>query len=83
MLTHQYEGWARDETSNVLNPIPLPSHISPAPKDVMKMVRCGCSSTQPCSTTRCRFQLQDCLAPCFVTVMQRKNAKMIKQNMYL
>ena len=49
-----YEGWARDETSYALNPIPPPSHVSPVPKDVMKMIRGGCSSTQPCSTTRCR-----------------------------
>ena len=43
VLQPSYEGRARDETSNVLIPIPLPSHVSPAPKDVMKMFYfCNC-----------------------------------------
>jgi hypothetical protein len=46
-------GWSRDQTSNMLVPVPLPSGVSPAPQDVLKMIRCGCSSNRPCSTMRC------------------------------
>ena len=46
-------GWSRDQTSNMLVPEPLPPDVSPAPLDVLKMIRCGCSSTRPCSTMRC------------------------------
>ena len=47
-------GWSRDQTSNMLVfPEPLPRDVSPAPFDVPKMIRRGCSSTRPCSTMRC------------------------------
>jgi len=46
-------GWSRDQTSNMLVPVPLPPHVSPAPVDVLQMIRCGCSSNKPCSTMRC------------------------------
>jgi hypothetical protein len=33
--------------------VPLPSDVSLAPHDVLKMIPYGCSSNRPCSTMRC------------------------------
>ena len=46
---HPHHGWSHDQTSNILLPIPFP----PAPTEVLKMIRCGCSSARPCSTNIC------------------------------
>ena len=39
--------------TNKLEPISLPADVSPAPESILRMIRYGCSSSQPCSTTRC------------------------------
>ena len=46
-------GWTKDEVSSTLIPCPLPQDVKPAPDDVLKRIRCGCSSTRPCATARC------------------------------
>ena len=46
-------GWTTDGSSNGLVPVPLPPDVRPAPDDVLKMIRCGCSSARPCDTSRC------------------------------
>ena len=46
-------GWSRENVTNVLIPVPLSLDVSPAPLDVLKMIRCGCTSARPCSTNRC------------------------------
>ena len=46
-------GWSMNADTNNLEPISLPVDVSPAPESVLKMIKCGCSSAQPCSTTRC------------------------------
>ena len=38
-------GWSSD----TLLPIALPPDVSPAPDEVLKLIRCGCSSSRPCS----------------------------------
>ena len=43
-------GWTLDIDQNVLVPIALPPDVSPAPMDILKMIKCGCSK---CSTARC------------------------------
>ena len=43
-------GWTLDIDQNVLVPIVLPPDVSPAPMDILKMIKCGCSK---CSTARC------------------------------
>ena len=43
-------GWTRDADTELLSPIALPPDVSPAPVDVLKIIKCGCTS---CSTARC------------------------------
>ncbi len=47
-------GWTLDANENMMTPIPLPPDVSPVPLDVLKMVKCGCST---CSTSRCSYSL--------------------------
>lgn len=47
-------GWLRDEPTKTLTPKTLPSDVALAPPEVLEMLRCGCSSDEPCSTQRCR-----------------------------
>ena len=46
-------GWVQDEASNFLVPVMLPDDASPAPDAVLKLIKCGCSSSQPCASARC------------------------------
>ena len=46
-------GWSLDEASHVLDAITLPPDVSPAPLDVLHLIKCGCASEHPCSTARC------------------------------
>jgi len=46
-------GWSLDEASQILGAIPLPPDVSPAPLDVLQLIKCGCASGNPCSTVRC------------------------------
>ncbi len=46
-------GWAKDKYSKSLTAVTLPSDASLAPATVMQMIKCGCSSEQPCTTARC------------------------------
>ena len=45
-------GWSKDE-NNVMVPVPIPPDVSSAPLDVLKLIKCGCSSDNPCGTTKC------------------------------
>ena len=44
-------GWTKKD--NNLFPVMLPDDISPAPVEVLQMIKCGCASSRPCSTGRC------------------------------
>lgn len=46
-------GWAKIETTHSLVPIQLPSNTELAPLELLKSLRCSCSSEKPCSTARC------------------------------
>ena len=46
-------GWTLDESKQLLRSVPLPDDVSPAPMDVLQLIRCGCSSEMPCMTARC------------------------------
>ena len=50
---HIHHGWSHDQTSNILLPVPLLPDVYPAATEVLRMIRCGCSSVRPCSTNRC------------------------------
>ena len=51
-LQAAHYGWSLDVESRLLLPITIPAYISPLPVGILKMVRCGCSSEQPCSSAR-------------------------------
>ena len=44
----------------MLSPVALPPDVSPAPVEVLRLIKCGCSSSQPCLTLRC-----SCNSPSF------------------
>ena len=47
-------GWYRDEATRCLLPVMIPAGIKPAPPEVLKLIRCSCSSEAPCSpSSRC------------------------------
>ena len=51
-LDPTHYGWSMD-SSALLHSAPLPVDVLPAPLDVLQLIKCGCSSEQPCSTARC------------------------------
>ena len=44
-------GWIKGREG--LRPICTPKHVPPAPEQVLKLIKCGCSSSNPCSTSCC------------------------------
>ena len=53
LIDPKSHGWSPEEGSNMLLPVSLPPDVIRAPDDVLKMIRCGCSSVRPCATNRC------------------------------
>lgn len=49
-LTH---GWTRCDGSISLAPTTVPDHVSLAPDDILKMIKCSCDSATPCKSKRC------------------------------
>ena len=45
-------GWKLEEGSR-LSPVMLPAGTASVPKEVLKLVKCGCTTQQCCSTNRC------------------------------
>ena len=41
-------GWVRDEVTKTLTPRTLPSDVALAPPQVLELLRCGCSTDEPC-----------------------------------
>jgi len=57
-------GWVRDEVTKTLTPRTLPSDVTLAPPEVLELLRCGCSTDEPCrSQTQvwCNLQGQPCV----------------------
>jgi len=52
-LDAQEYGWLRDDNSKSLVPVTVPSNIHAAPCDILKMIRCGCSTDKYCETGKC------------------------------
>ena len=46
-------GRLKDTVNRILVAVSLPEGVSPAPDEILNMLKCGCSSTSPCSTKRC------------------------------
>ena len=46
-------GWQEGENGATLYPTTLPPDVSPAPVTILQLIKCGCSTSRPCSTRRC------------------------------
>ena len=46
-------GWHAGEDGTTLHPITLPAGVSAAPLTILHLIKCGCSTSRPCSTGRC------------------------------
>ena len=46
-------GWEKDEASRSLLPVTISEGVAVALMDVLKVIRCGCATDQPCATARC------------------------------
>ena len=47
-------GWEKDEASRSVLPVTISEGLALAPMDViLKVIRCGCATDQPCATARC------------------------------
>ena len=46
-------GYEPDHVNEILLPRTPPEGVKPAPDDIMKRMRCGCSSAEPCKTKNC------------------------------
>ena len=55
-LTH---GWTRCDGSISFIPTTVPDHVSLAPDDILKMIKCSCDSVTPCKSKRCGCQNAD------------------------
>ena len=52
-LAPTHFGWEKDEASSSLLPVTISEGVALAPMDVLKVIRCGCATDQPCATARC------------------------------
>ena len=52
-LDPNHYGWHKDEDGTTLSPATLPPGVSVVPINILQMVKCGCSTSQPCYTGRC------------------------------
>ena len=53
VLNPAHYGWSISTHTSKLEPVALPANVLPVPESVLKMIKCGCSSSQPCATARC------------------------------
>ena len=52
-LAPTHFGWEKDEASRSLLPVTLSEGVALARTDVLKVIRRGCATDQPCATARC------------------------------
>jgi hypothetical protein len=46
-------GWERGERVRYMVLVTPPPNVSVAPSEVLKMIKCGCTTDTPCSTAMC------------------------------
>ncbi|MES9881940.1 MAG: hypothetical protein ABW185_13765 [Sedimenticola sp.] len=51
-------GWSRQEGTTKLVPTIVPCDNPLAPVELLKVIKCGCESSSPCSTNRCGCKSQ-------------------------
>ena len=47
-------GWVNDDQNKSLQLVPLPDEVELVPEMVLRLIKCGCHSTTPCSSIACR-----------------------------
>ena len=52
-LDPTYFVWEKNDKLNTLMPIGVPRDRKPAPDEVLKTIKCSCTSEKPCATKRC------------------------------
>ena len=52
-LDPTYYGWEKNEKLKTLMSIGVPKDRKPAPDEVLKTIKCSCTSEKPCATNRC------------------------------
>ena len=58
LLNPTDHGWSQLEGSTFLTPTIIPDDIPLAPSELLKVIKCGCDSSTPCSTKRCGCKSQ-------------------------
>ena len=46
-------GWVNDDQNKSLQPVTLPDEVELVPEMVLRLIKCGCHSTTPCSSSAC------------------------------
>ena len=46
-------GWKRDKVNKILVPMTIPDTVNLASSTILQLVRCGCATPTPCSSSRC------------------------------
>lgn len=46
-------GWKKDIPNRSLSPTTLPEGCNPAPEYILKMIKCGCKTEDPCNSKKC------------------------------
>ena len=46
-------GWKRDKVNKILVPMTIPDKVNLAPSTILQLIRCGCATATPCSSSRC------------------------------
>ena len=46
-------GWIKESRTKSLLPTTVPTNVQLAPNHILKLIRCTCSSEQPCKSSRC------------------------------
>ena len=52
-LSPETYGWLRNEVVQTLVQVTVPKGVALAPDDVLKRIKCGCESDDPCLSMRC------------------------------
>ena len=65
-------GWTRIDGSTMLIPTIVPNDIPLAPKELLKVIKCGCDNKHPCATNRCGCRSQDLRCTLFLCVQRRR-----------
>ena len=66
----QEYGWSLDHRTRSLVPTTVPQDTPSAPANVLQLIKCGCSSEMPCSTTRCGCRLAQLSCSVFCKCIQ-------------